>query len=466
MKDNLKIQPSSFDENILVQFSDSFILDKHVLITVPADFDAHFCSEEKWVAKLENVNNENLLKLVGKDFKNSKSKIAFIRKISLPLIPWGFGDVRVKNNKLEQSYRVGCNGKYQLRIDNISKLIKAFGANSNITVELLEEKTKPMIEPIARPILSDYFVNNNISIFEVESKLDEITNEIVSGLKRENIFKELGVMFNNITVNKIHIPEEDFDSIKSSYNKSNNIDLESFKTEILNSIKSVDLGRLDALEKKISSLLESNNNDNIIDQIDNLRTEMREAFKTIKNTGDKETEQIMKEKEAELEREFNNLKENYLSISTMLDQAKNDDDYATIAARICSNVENNFIEVYKLPHHNSSFYISELMFDDMYDSLVGKNNQHRPFKKRVIVKDQNGSFVEMPPLLRFVKTGLSNDDAMTATSYWSILGSIKHRNDRNESFVGKRLAELGFNGKKDFLRATAEFYKKHNLYTK
>ena len=291
MSKELLIKPIYEAPNVVLEYSKEITLTKDVRIDVPNGYEAYFGCNEEFVSKLERNRNARLLDLVGKEFKGKLIKVAYVRKTKLPLEPWGFGQVRVKNTKLNVTYNVGLNGKYQLEVTSPVKLIKTFPNKDSITFEMIKEKTKPYLEPVARPVLASYFDKHDLSIFEVESHIEEIRKEIVEALTKEDIFKDLGVKLKTVTINGIHIPDEDMNMIKQMVNNYG-------ISEYGNQSDNDDKDRFDRLDEEISKLRKEikdyKDNDTVLDELDNLKMELLDAIKKNKSPSKEELDELEK----------------------------------------------------------------------------------------------------------------------------------------------------------------------------
>ena len=260
------LAPKLSSVDVLVEYSPSIKLDKDVYVTVPSDYTAYFASNEMYVAKISNCKEESLLRIVGKDFKGDDVKVAFIRNIPLSLEPWGFGELKVNDEKLHLSITIGCNGKYQLQITNPNRLLKAFSNNGSVTLKMVKDKTKPLIEPKVRPLLSKYFKEHGLNIYELDSHLDDIQVQIKKTLIKEDVYRDLGLRIKEFTLNGIYIPESEAARIHEAgkeVHHERDDELEEIKREI------------DSLKKSVEDTTYS---DTIIEEIDNLRTELLSAL--------------------------------------------------------------------------------------------------------------------------------------------------------------------------------------------
>lgn len=218
MKEKIKLCPNTFADDVIVQFTNEIMLNKQVFISVPSDYTAYVFIKQKLAVRIDPCDETNLLKYVGKSYNESSVKVAFARKAELPLISWGFGEINVKNDKLKEAYRVGANGKFLVKINDFAKLIKSFGTNENISIEKVGQKAKTIITTVGKPLLSKFFADTMISVFEINSLTDELRNKMLEGFKQESSFGNNGIEISELTINGIHVNEEDMDLIRSNIN--------------------------------------------------------------------------------------------------------------------------------------------------------------------------------------------------------------------------------------------------------
>lgn len=538
MRNLIHLEPIISSNDVLAQFTQNIKLDKNVIVTVPAEFFAYIFIDEKVSARLDAGSNINLLKYVGKKYIDSNIKLAFVRKNNLPYISWGFGDIAVKNEKLDETYRIGANGKYLLKLKDASLLIKAFGTDENINLEMVSEKTKEIIKTVGKPILSKYFANTSISVFEINSKIDEIREMMNDEIKKEKLFKDIGLELYTLTVNGIHVNDEDMELIRNRINKTNDdcltvSNLDVIKKEIIESIKkslgSVSSDELQNLKNQITLLAESYDTDTVIDEIDNLRVEMIEAIAEVKtnNSGlskdelskqldefkdeiysnklktideyKKETKKMIDELDKKLTYKLDSslvsiksilensidedtqkklplyetakeqrLKDLVITTDLQLEKAENDDDYACVAGLIYSNVESNLINKFKISHKGFDFYMTEEEFNKIANTVLidEKPLFRESFKCRYLnYPDLNGKFVEMPLEIRFIKAGLSVEEACQAAKDWTIINKLRHRSDENKRIIEDVLRNRKLT-KKEFLRYVIDSYRNLGLYTR
>ena len=212
----LIVKPRDLYNEVIVQYSDSHIVDKHIFVEVPKQYEmiAYIDGQIKY---RENEGTHQVIKK-NKDFKNKEFKAAFIQKKALPDIIWGFGNINVNNERLKECYRIGANGTLQFEIEDRQKIADSFPWGNDITVEMIKEKIMPSIKNVGADLLSTYFANTSVSVFEINSKLDEIRVQLVQSFTNDPIIKDMGLKIKSLTVNPIHVNDEDLDVIRNRIN--------------------------------------------------------------------------------------------------------------------------------------------------------------------------------------------------------------------------------------------------------
>ena len=171
-------------------------------------------------------------------------------------------------------------------------------------------------------------------------------------------------------------------------------------------------------------------------------------------------------------------KKDAVTAKSLIKKAKSDDDYIMGAALIYSNVEETLIYNFGLEHRDKRFvigygeYLQLAESAKIGDRFLLKRYNHDTgeldvFPPHVLETDDNGDplNVEMPPIIRFIKAGLSASDAKKAAEYWTVLNKIRHKSPDNVSYLNRLFEELG-TSKREYLMQALEFYKDYGLYTK
>ena len=133
---------------------------------------------------------------------------------------WGFGNIQVNNERLKEAYRVGANGKYATELLQPTKMIACFPAGEDITVDALRERTISAVKNIGVSLLGTYFAGTEISVFEIASCMNDFRAKFLKALQAEPVFTDMGLTVKDLTVDGIHVPEEDIEDIRSRINAS------------------------------------------------------------------------------------------------------------------------------------------------------------------------------------------------------------------------------------------------------
>lgn len=166
--------PDMRESGVVVWYTEAFILDKGMKITVPNQYTAVVFDNEKIAFRVEPCVGKVIFKEYGKELLGHTMRIAFVHAKAIPETMWGFGNIQVNNERLREAYRVGANGTYQIEIADYGKLIGAFPTGVSITVESIKERMNALIRSVGIPILGGCFANTSVSVFEVSSLLGDI----------------------------------------------------------------------------------------------------------------------------------------------------------------------------------------------------------------------------------------------------------------------------------------------------
>ncbi len=210
------ITPQEINNDIIIQFSDDYIVEKNLVVDVPNQYEMIGYINGK-VSFREN-DGKYIIYKINKDFLKKNFKVAFIKKKALPDIIWGFGDINVNNQRLKECYRVGSNGILQFEIIDRVRLVDSFNWGKNISVDMIKFKIIPVIKNIGADVLSKYFANTDVSVFEINSKLDDIRLQLFNSLSNELIIKNMGLKVKSLVVNIIHVNDDDLDIIRNHIN--------------------------------------------------------------------------------------------------------------------------------------------------------------------------------------------------------------------------------------------------------
>ena len=486
------IEPQSIAEEVLITVSDAVVVDKKTAITVPNQFKAVGFVDEKQAFRVDPCANEIVYKKYGKDLLGKELKIVYVRTKAIPAQQWGFGGINVNNARLQEAYQIGANGTFRFEIVNMASLLKSFPLQEDISVEEIKKKAINTIKSVGIPALGTYFAGTEISVFEIDKYLGEMRELIFEKLRKESVFSDMGIKIIDFTVAGTFVPDEDKERIR------NRINGEKRREEVAASDDNVVLWKEEFdrlaqnIQKQISEELKKSE-ERTKSESDEKINEMQETYKSllkeIENQMSDKFDAISESIVADLDEKFqatlplyNGAKESEVEKITvtpelLLEQAKNIEDLVPVASVIYSNVEKNLIEKFGLEHKNNAFVIDFREYTDIADKAYvdGKYLLKRRTDKgtleifipNIVKKDENGQpvSVEMTPLVRFLKIGLSPEDARTATAYWIIMNKIRHRSKQNEQELQILLSKQGKTGKK-ILTDALHFYREKGLCTK
>jgi membrane protease subunit (stomatin/prohibitin family) len=159
-----------------------------------------------------------LYTLCGKDFLGKKVQIAYFFPNKSFEMNYGFGPINVNNERLNEAYRVGVNGKIIFSITDYSKLIKMFSSSDQITIDDVRSKVIPVVKMAGVNVVSGFFSDTNVSVFEIDSKLLLIRQEIEKSINNENSLEKIGLKIESVMVSPIYVNEEDLEMIRNRIN--------------------------------------------------------------------------------------------------------------------------------------------------------------------------------------------------------------------------------------------------------
>lgn len=493
----LVYKPMNTGDGVIVQYTDSFILDKGMKISVPNQYIAVVFDNEKISFRVEPCVGKVIFKEYGKNFLGHTMKIAFIHVTAIPEMPWGFGNIQVNNERLKEAYRVGTNGAFQIKITDFTKLMSAFSGSGEITVDDVKEKVLSLIKTIGVELVGACFANTDVSVFEISSLVGKIREDLFEKLSKESKLADMGIKIANLTVAGVHVNEEDLELIRDRINGSEDTesdddddsdddgetvklreDIEKFQTEILKKmseeIAAAEARSKDASERKITEQIENNRRATVSTVMQYINEQLDEFGKSLSSELDEKIQEMLPLRDGAQESTVDSLT---LTAENIISNATTDDDYVPAAAMIYSNVEDNLIHKFGLMHENEKFLIDFRDYMKIAERarignryLLKKRNDNgsfTTFMPRVYKGNDNGepSVVESLPIVRFMQAGLNAEDAWYASEIWTTLNRIRHKSDENKAKLNAFFTKEGTT-QKEYLLSALEFYKENGLYTK
>lgn len=501
------LEPDSREEGVLVQFTEPIVVDKALTVRVPNGFRAVVYLNERSEFRVDPTEGKRIVEY-GKQYLNATCQVAFIRDTLVPQMMWGFGLINVNNERLKEAYQIGANGKYSVEITEAAKLLKGLGGDSAITIDRIRDETKATIRTVGTAILGKYFANTDISVFEISAHLDEIREKLITSLKNESAFSLLGLKLRDLTVDGIHIPEEDLELIRERINhggetpplaeisEEQNFPFAPSPSETLDAISKI-AERLDELENVLRSGKEEQKTVQpgfdadlsklreelervITARLDETARELERAVGSKVESGIGKSAELWKDTLlAGLDEKMQAMipdpapsepKRHDFSAEGLIRDAVKDSDLVAAAAVIYTNVEDNLINSFGLEHRNKKFLISYAEYLELADSATVNGAfilkyGNEPLRANVIEQDPDGkpTIVEMLPVVRYLKAGLSPEDAKRAEEIGTVINKIRHPSPENKRFLTQFFGRRSESMKKYLANALA-FLKSKNLY--
>ncbi len=216
---NTVITPKSVRGDLVVQFTNTYKVDKNLSLTVPVQYRALVYLDGKLSFRVDSCEELNLLKEYGKEILDSNIKVAYVMTSNIPALAWGFGNIEINNETKKEAYRIGSNGKYSVEVEDYGRLINALPLNKDISVDDIREKVLSGIRSIGTPILNKMFACGNISAFQANIYVGEYKKLLEEALNNDKYFKELGLKIVGFTVDGIHINEDDMEAMRNKINE-------------------------------------------------------------------------------------------------------------------------------------------------------------------------------------------------------------------------------------------------------
>lgn len=136
-------------------------------------------------------------------------EVYFVNMVEHLAIKWGTDS---KIQYMEPSYNfpiyIGANGEMSISMNNSKKLlVKLVGTEKNLSKERLVSYFKSFLMIRLKPYLSKYIRENKINIFEIDEKLETISNDVKDSLISD--FDEYGISLKQFFITSIVKPDGD-----------------------------------------------------------------------------------------------------------------------------------------------------------------------------------------------------------------------------------------------------------------
>ncbi len=182
----------------------------------------------KYVLSTDNI--PVLQKLINIPFGGKSpfsAEVWFINRAFALDIKWGtVTPIQVQDPKYGVFVPLRAFGQFGLQITDSRKfLTKLVGTMPFFNVDTLTEYFKGLYITRVKDRLSSCLVSSKISILEINSHLDEISDELSKKLQEE--FEEYGILIKSFFVNDVNVPENDpaVKQLKSALSKRAEMDI-------------------------------------------------------------------------------------------------------------------------------------------------------------------------------------------------------------------------------------------------
>ena len=450
------IKPSIQTKDLIVEFSEKFVVDRKTTVDIPRDYQALVFSNEELQFKI-NPDSEYKIGKENKDFLKSTCKIAFVKTAESSHL-WGH---RFSFTDAEDQYEVMTSGEYRFKVVDAPQLIRQWPDGGVLVNDM---HVKVLLKAIQQGIGT--VVKEKILLgMDKLAIANENTEEILECLSKIDVLKRNGVEISNIIIENLSwtkksaapqpIAEKKEDDVPPVKEEKPAVDFEQ------------ELAKMEQLFEKTVK--------NLASQIDKNMKEQFELSKAMLTAAiDEKIQESLPLHEAAKEE---NIKDVKLTTRDLIETAPPGDDYVAPAALIYSNIEENLIKK-GLMHKDKDFVMDYNEYVDLANTV--KYNgffllKHRnpdtgelePNAVTAVEVDGEGRpvLIKMFPALRFIKAGMEPGAVKEAAKRWNFLNKIRHKNDENNNQIKEFLMANGTT-KKAYLLETLEFFIKHGLYTR
>ena len=212
------IEPRVTNDDTLIQKSTPTIISKQTCISVPLHYKAIAYIDQKALFRIEPCTKKPFVKNYGKEYIGKQLTVAFIANCSLAQAAWGFGNIHINNEALNEVYTIGVNGKVSIEIIDYAKLIKAFPGYEYITLKQVREKMISTLKASGTPILGVYFTESTVSVLEMSTLISDFRERFMNVLAEEPCFAEMGIKLASFSVDGFFVNEDDLEIIKKRKN--------------------------------------------------------------------------------------------------------------------------------------------------------------------------------------------------------------------------------------------------------
>lgn len=208
----LYIKPLYENRNMIVQVSDPFVVTKNTYVTVPKDAIAYLYDHGKRTARLESGKDNRLFKMDKKSL-SKWLQVEYILPCVDQQISWELGEIAVRDPQTDEVFHIGANGQCHVKMDPL-KLTRVFAINEPITVDKVREKYVTAMRQVGMPVLIRFFHLHPVSIYDINSLIPNLRDEMLSVLRDHEEMEMLGFYVTGLTIGRVHVNLEDLHRIQ------------------------------------------------------------------------------------------------------------------------------------------------------------------------------------------------------------------------------------------------------------
>jgi len=452
------IKPSAEANKRIVEFSEEFVVDRKTIVEIPRDYQALVFSNEKIQFKINPTAKYEIGKQ-NKDYLKSTCKIAFI-KTSDSAHLWGYG-FNFEDVPTKTTYDVKVSGEYRFKITDAPQLIKQWSNGDVLVSDMHEKVLLKAVQQTVGKVVKDKILRG-VGKLEIAN---ESTQEMLDFLLTLDSLKRYGVEVSDVIIEnlswdmKTETPSPA--PVPAPTPAPQTVAVEK-KPE-----QDVELSRIEELLNKTIQ--------NLARQIDkNMKEQLELSKEMLAAARDEKIQESLPLHEAAREENIKDLK---LTTRALIELASPDDDYVAPAALIYSNVEENLIRM-GLMHkghdfvmdYNEYIELANTVKDGEYFLFMHKDpdtGELEPNAVNAFEVDERGRpiLIKMFPALRFIKAGMEPCAVQEASTRWSFLNKIRHKNSENVFHI-ETFLRTNNTTKKAYLLGTLDFFIKYGLYTR
>lgn len=229
-------------KEILIYGANNIKIDKNTYLSVPEGFKAivtlggHRIGRE--IGPCNYVSLMEKMEFNKKDLNASENYSVYFVADRYKLLTFLWGTSAQEYDKeYEVDYKWGANGTYTVSIDDPIVLLKSIEGRPNpiLKKHIDSFETDMLFSHVRMQVtnsISKFIKNENISVFSLNSKLNDVSGEIKKAfLDYDAITNKMGLKFIDIAVKEIGINEDEMERVRKAIEGKKKERLEKLKIE-------------------------------------------------------------------------------------------------------------------------------------------------------------------------------------------------------------------------------------------